>query len=261
MSAKVLANLAGWEKTFKDVLIPDLPEVNAQAEQRKAIAGNLEALPEATQLAAGLNKFNFEQLQSMLKMAIPGYDEIMGTGSKQIASMLKGDLPQDVQEMIQRSRGARSFAGGYGGSGMAGAAEAKDIGLGSLDIIREGFSHAERWIQSARLPQLADVSAMFRSPEKQIADAYTERNNRFNYDFLKAKQAAMPTGTERALTGLTDWVEGILASAATMGISNVMGGGGPVEGAAGGMGGTSMGSGGGALGMWGSGGGKLGGYG
>lgn len=267
MSAKVLANLAGWTPAYgtSDFLpfIPDLPEVSAQKEQRKAIAGNLEALPEATQLAGGINKFNFEQLQTMLKAAIPGYDEIMGTQSKQLTSMLKGELPQDVQESIQRSRGAKSFAGGFGGSGAAGAAEAQSLGLASLDLIREGLSSSERWLQSAasRLPQLADASAMFISPQQQISFAVGERNNRFNYDMYKAKVAASGSRSDNALTGLTDWVEGILASAATMGISNAMGGGSPTEGAAGGMGGTSMGGGGGALGMWGSGGGKFGGYG
>src|SRR6185436_8407496 len=75
MSAKVLANLLGTTPSYgtSDFLgyIPDLPEISAQTEQKKAIAGNIAALPEATQLAAGINKFNFQQLQDMLKAAIP----------------------------------------------------------------------------------------------------------------------------------------------------------------------------------------------
>src|SRR6185436_9073498 len=107
--------------------------------QKKTIATNLAALPNIEELGASINKFNFTQLQDMLKAAIPNYDEIMQTGGKQLSSMLKGEVPEDVQRLVQRSRGAKSFAGGYGGSGMAGAAEAEDLGLTSLGIIREGL--------------------------------------------------------------------------------------------------------------------------
>src|SRR5678815_3120526 len=232
MSAKVLANLLGTTPAYgtSDFLgyIPDLPEISAQTEQKKAIAGNIAALPEATQLAAGISKFNFQQLQDMLKAAIPNYDEIMQTGGKQISSMLRGEVPEDVQRVVQRSRGAKSFAGGYGGSGMAGAAEAEDLGLTSLGIIREGLSASERWLQAAssRLPRLADATSMFISPQQQIGFAVEERNNRFNYDLYKAKVAASGSRLEHGLAGLTDWVEGTLASAATMGLGGAMGGGG-----------------------------------
>ncbi len=235
----VLANLLGTAKTFKDVKIPDLVDVNAQAEQQKAIAGNIAALPGATELAGGINKFNFDQLQTMLKAAIPNYDEIMQTGGKQLSSFLRGELPADVQRTIQRSQGAKAFAGGYGGSGFAGAGEAEKLGLQSLDLIREGLSSSERWFQAAssRLPQLANASSMFISPAQQIANTRENVTNRFNYDFLKAKQAAMPKGWEIAVNGLTDWLENIGASAATMGIGGAMGSGG--GGSGGGMGGLS----------------------
>jgi hypothetical protein len=251
MSAKVLANLLGTTPAYgtSDFLgyIPDLPEISAQTEQKKAIAGNIAALPEATQLAAGINKFNFQQLQDMLKAAIPNYDEIMQTGGRQLSSMLRGEVPEDVQRVVQRSRGAKSFAGGYGGSGMAGAAEAEDLGLTSLGIIREGLSASERWLQAAssRLPRLADATSMFISPQQQIGFAVEERNNRFNYNLYKAKVAASASRKENAVTGLTDWVEGILASAATMGIGGAMGGGDGMTSMMGGAG-AGAGSGGGA---------------
>jgi len=226
MSAEVLANLIGTKKTFKTVKIPELADVNAQAVQQQTIAGNIAAAPGATQLAGYINKFNFDELQKMVREATPYYDEIMQTGGRQLSSMLRGEVPEDVQRVVQRSRGAKSFAGGYGGSGMAGAAEAEDLGLTSLGIIREGLSASERWLQSVRLPQLADVSGMFLSPQRAVDRAYDERNNRWNFNFLKAQQANMPKGWEIAVTGLTDWLENIGASAATMGISGAMGGGG-----------------------------------
>jgi len=164
-------------------VVPDLADV-----QKKTIATNLAALPASEEVGAGINKFNFDQLQTMLKAAIPGYDEIMQTGGKQITSMLKGEVPLDVQQTIQRSRGAKSFAGGYGGSGMAGAAEAQSLGLSSLDLIREGLSSAERWTTAAasRLPALYDASKMFLNYEDV-----------FNRDWLAAKVQAAPDPGKR----------------------------------------------------------------
>jgi len=164
-------------------VVPDLADV-----QEKTIATNLAAIPKIEELGASINKFNFQQLQDMLKAAIPNYDEIMQTGGRQLSSMLRGEVPEDVQRVVQRSRGAKSFAGGYGGSGMAGAAEAEDLGLTSLGIIREGLSASERWLQAAssRLPGLYDVSKMFLNNEDQ-----------FNRDWLAAKVEAAPDPGKR----------------------------------------------------------------
>lgn len=240
MSAKVLAGILGTEgKIGRDFvpLIPDLPTIDVQTEQNKAIAGNIAALPQANLLASGVNKFNFDELQKMYQAAVPGYQEMLDTGGKQINSMLKGELPPDVQRTIERSSGAKSFAGGYGGSGMAGAASAESVGLSSLSLIREGLSVSERWLQSAasRLPHLADSTSMFISPAQQISVDAEERKNQFNYQMMRAKYAASPNAMDNAITGLTDWVEGILASAATMGVSGAMGGGGSGGGGIGGM--------------------------
>ena len=71
---------------------------------------------------------------------------------------------------------------------------------------------------------------MFISPQQQIGFAVEERNNRFNYNLYKAKVAASASRAENAFTGLTDWLENIGASAATMGISGAMGGSGSMMG-------------------------------
>ncbi len=164
-------------------VVPDLADV-----QKKTIATNLAAIPNIEELGASINKYNLDEIQKMLRAAIPGYDEIMQTGGRQINSMLRGELPLDVQEQIKRSSGAKSFAGGFGGSPMAGAVEAQALGLGSLDVIRKGLTSAERWMSSAsnRLPALYDVSKMFFNYEDQ-----------FNRDWLAAKVEAAPDPGKR----------------------------------------------------------------
>ena len=164
-------------------VVPDLADV-----QKKTIAANLAALPKIEEVGAGINKFDFDQLQMMLKAAIPHYDEIMGEGGSAIVDMLKGKLPKPVEEQILRKRGAASYASGFGGSQMAFAADAQSLGLASLDLIREGLSSAERWTNAAasRLPALYDVSKMFFNPEDQ-----------FNRDWLAAKVEAAPDPGKR----------------------------------------------------------------
>jgi len=245
MSANVLASLLGlMGKQGPDLakMMPELADITTQASQLKAIEGNIAALPKAEELASGVNKFNFDELQKMYQAAVPGYDEMMKTGGTQINSMLKGELPLDVQRSIQRSRGAKSFAGGYGGSPMAGGAEAQSLGLASLDLIREGLSSSERWLASAssRLPHLSDATSMFISPMQQYSADINERNTQWNRLWAKRQLEAQPTAKEQAAIGLLDWVENIGASAATMGIGGAMGGS-PGAGS-GGSGGGGMGS-------------------
>ena len=230
MSAQVLANIAGWTVTGPKLakLMPDLQDINVQAEQKKAIEGNIAEMPQITALQSQLNKFNSDEIKKMYEAAVPGYDEMMTTGGKQINSMLKGELPEDVQRQIARSSGAKSYAGGYGGSPMAGAASAESLGLASLNLIREGLSSTERWLASAssRLPHLADATSMFVSPMQQLQADVQERNTQWNRLWAKRQLQAMPTGLEQAGIGITDWLENIGASAATMGMGMGMGGGG-----------------------------------
>jgi hypothetical protein len=164
-------------------VVPDLADV-----QKKTIATNLAAIPNVEELGASINKFNFEELQKMYRESVPGFADMMQTGGRQINSMLRGELPLDVQQQIKRSSGAKSFSGGFGGSPMAGAVEAQALGLGSLDVIREGLTSAERWMSSAssRLPGLYDVSKMFFNPE-----------DTFNRDWLAAKVEAAPDPGKR----------------------------------------------------------------
>ncbi len=164
-------------------VVPDLADV-----QKKTIATNLAAIPNIEELGASINKFNFKQLQDMLKEAIPGYDELMGLQSKNLIAGQKGELPEGVQRTLQRSSAAHAFSGGYGGSPAASFGEAETLGLSSLKYIQDSMTATERWMSSAssRLPGLYDVSKMFVNFEDQ-----------FNRDWLAAKVEAAPDPGKR----------------------------------------------------------------
>lgn len=170
---------------------PDMPSYNAldpQQEQKKAVEGNTAALPGIEKLASGVNAFNQQQIQKMLESSIPMYNSLKSGISSNIDSMMKGNLPKDVQDQIQNSAAARSMGSGVAGSGMGRNLVARDLGLNSLDLTQKGLSSAENWIKtmsSIEQPGMFNVSSMFLTPQQQWGMDTQERDNAFQYNWNK----------------------------------------------------------------------------
>src|SRR5207247_9526338 len=96
-------------------VVPTLPELTLPAEQQKAIQANVAAVPGAAALA----KLSQEQLKAMAEFAFPGFGTAGDQISRNIQSQLRGEIPTDVSEAVQRSDAGRALRGGYAGTGMA----------------------------------------------------------------------------------------------------------------------------------------------
>ncbi len=183
---------------------PITPDLGASA--AKAISANQTNLPGAEKLATSTNTFNQDEMMRMLRKAVPFYDQLQSKTRSIIDSQLSGQIPQDVQNAIERSGAARAIAGGYGGSGMHGNLVARDLGLTSLDLTQRGLDSASKWLSqtaSMNMPQNQfNLSSMFISPEMQ-----------FNRDTLEAGIAAAPDPSAR---GAFDTEMGILGMAASV---------------------------------------------
>ncbi len=232
----ILASLPVFQGKKPEV--PEFAPINAQAEQNRAIGGNVAAFAGASRLGGMVNTFNQGQLLTMLRAAIPGYDDIMNKGSGLVQSYLRGEVPKDVQDQIGRNAAERSLSGGYGGSGMARNLEARDLGLTSLQLTQEGLSSAQRWMDSATAratPQMFDVTSMFISPTQQIETSFRESNRRWERDWLAAKINAAPepwaAHLGQTLDSIADTALSMLASYG----GGMMGGGGGGGGMGGGM--------------------------
>lgn len=194
---------------------PRLPEwkpIDPAAEQKKGIQENLAALPEAAGYASQVNAYNQAELDKMWKTAMPNIDSIKKAAGSNIESMLKGVIPQDVQNAVQNSAAARALGGGYGGSGMGRSLVARDLGLTSLDLTQRGLTAAERWMtftRKALMPDQFDVTDMFLTPAQRLAFVVNERDSQFQYDYLKAQIDAMPGPIAR---GLHDTIMSLVAS-------------------------------------------------
>lgn len=108
--------------------------VNLSDETAKAVAGNLE---------------NYPAISELLDKIIPGFSDILSTGLENTASELRGEIPQDVREAIQRSDAFQALQGGFSGTPMGRALTARDLGLTSLNLTQLGANSAQLWTQIA----------------------------------------------------------------------------------------------------------------
>jgi hypothetical protein len=118
----------------------------------QAMAG--QSINFGVQNAPFVNYENMSQLQSLLGQAMPGYQQffsglqgmIPGMQATQTNMMnqanqlMTGQVPQDVQQQIQRNAAFTSLMGGSAGAGTGatGAITARDLGLTSLQLMGQG---------------------------------------------------------------------------------------------------------------------------
>lgn len=207
------------------VKAPPAPKVNAGEEAGKAIAANIENLPQAQTLAEQVNKFNQQELMDQLKEFAPYAQETARAQSKNLLEQAQGKIPKDVADQIYRSTAARSLAGGTGGSQYAGNLTARDLGLTSLQLMNQSLANSNVYLSGVRQNLMApnfDVASMFISPSQQIQTQMWNETNRFNRDYLAnqlraAQSAATAFGNslQQMGTGLTGAAMGGLGTMMT----------------------------------------------
>ena len=143
-------------------------------EQSKSLLGNIANFDDITKLGDLYRNFITSQEEALL----PGYKDTLALGEKATQNILRqgdqlvsGNLPDDVKDQIYRSDAFTALSGGYGGSGMAHSLTARDLGLTSLDLMRQGAemigrggNSAQQWSSMAR-GDIMNPSSQFLSPE------------------------------------------------------------------------------------------------
>lgn len=192
----------GEEVFGKKPVIPKRPSYEDIATRN--VAFNLGLLPQASALA----QLSTAELLKGLEAALPGYGELLKTGTRQISSQLRGELPSDVGRLVSQRAAERAVAGGFGGSGMGRNLELRDLGLTSLDVINQALPVAERWMAQAQ-GRTFDFSKMFLLLETAIAGAEED----FQTALLEAGIEAAPDPETR---GQFDTAMTILGMAVSM---------------------------------------------
>lgn len=167
--------------------IPQFTPTDLGTEQSKAISENIASLPQAENLASQTNQFNINQIQSMLRQVIQGYDSMVGGVTRNINDELSGKIPADVSAAVQTSDAARALSGGFAGSGMHGNLVARDLGLTSLDLTQKGINTVQSWLMamnSINAPGMFNLSNMFVSPMQQAQVTQQNNQGQFQRDYV-----------------------------------------------------------------------------
>jgi hypothetical protein len=199
--------------------VPNAPAwnpVSLTAAQQSANAGNQAALPGAEQTIGQANQFGQSQLTGALNEQIPGLQGILQAGSGDIQSELNGQLPADVIGQIQAQDASTAAGGGFGGSGLAHNATARDLGLTSLQLTNQGIQNAQSWTANARqnlvAPQ-ASVTSAFISPEQQYQAQEQQAANQWQQAWLQSQLGAAPDPHSVGGVNLGSQVIGTIAGA------------------------------------------------
>lgn len=175
--------------------------------------------------AVTANAANMPEITALLEKILPGYSDMVAQGSKNTLSLLRGELPKDVQDKVRRNSAYKAFTGGYGGSGMSKALTARDFGRTSLDLMQVGENSAQRW---AALTQSSVAPYAIRADQQ--ADA-TFKNNLYRQatEQFKMNVAAAP---DPAAAGKFNTIATIGGTAASFGLGALGGAGGGTKAAA-----------------------------
>jgi len=182
--------------------VPELKPINFEQEQTNAIRQNIAALEPATKLAEKTTAAEQSLLETQLRRAIPGYDQIVQQASKNIGAALSGELSPEVSAQVQRSTAGRALSGGFGaGSGFGRSLTARDLGLTSLQLQNQGLAQAQNFIQQQRafgMAQPFSVSSMFITPAQRIGAIQEQQARMYGRDLTAAQVAAAPSPMAQA---------------------------------------------------------------
>lgn len=206
---------------------PPAPYVDPSQEALKAILGNLRNLPEAAKLGARSQEELDQQYLSMLQRLIPGFGQTNANIGKNIESMSRGELPQDVQNLIQRNAAEMGVSTGTSGSDFDKYRSLRNLGLTSLQATDQALNSAARWMQAVAggAPKI-NFTNSFISPEQQIRTQMWNEENRWNVAWLETQLKAQPSNSEQAWAQVLDYVADFATTAAGAGMGSVGGGGG-----------------------------------
>lgn len=207
--------------------VPTFTPIDVQAEQQRAITGNLGALPDAVRLGSEVNAASTAEFLKMMERILPGFSQLNSKALGNIQSLLSGEVPQDVENFIGRKAAERGVTRGTGGSQFDKYGALRDLGLMSLELTDKGLDSATRWMSATtgRVPMM-DFTNMFITPQQQIATTEWNKTMQWNRDWLHNQIRALPNQYQEAAAGFFDSVEEIGSSVLSAYAGGAMGGGG-----------------------------------
>lgn len=217
--------------------VPDFHWTDLVQQQLDTTAGNMGVLPKSEQLGAGVNDFMRGERNKTLA-GIPGFDEIEGLQVDNLKNWLSGKLSPEAASQINRHSNAHAFGGGYGNSGMKADLEARDLGIGALQLQQNAMGQAGNYLgheASLRAIPEFNPASMFINPMAAAQFNAQQEAAKLQQQWLKARIDAQPQPWQQSI--MDSWEKG-MSMADSIGSSylgNMAGG----KGGGGGMGGQA----------------------
>lgn len=224
MASSVLATALGLRGDNPEKL--DLINIDPTQVQQETITGNLRNAQGAFQLADLANTFSTEQLLKQLEMMLPGFANMRDQITGVLGSKLRGEVPRDVKNLLERNAAEKGIAMGTSGSRFNEYDELRNLGLTSLGIQNEGIAQGANWLRSMPQAQKMDFTSMFFTPQQRLNFEFQQAQANKPIEWLNNQIDALPSNMERAAAGFLDWAATTGTSIMNMGIGNIMGGGG-----------------------------------
>ena len=170
-----------------------------------------------TQKALESNLANYPDIAALLDKILPGYGDMLKQGGKNTLSLLKGEIPQDVQDSLRRSSAFKALKGGYAGSAMDLAGKAESYGETSLGLSQLGGNAAQNW---AAIAQRSASPFLISGPQQAEMTFKNNLGNQATQQF-KYNIAAAP---DPSAAGIFNLQTALGAMAASFGLSSAASG-------------------------------------
>jgi hypothetical protein len=129
-----------------------------------ATAGNLANYPAINELTGNINTTNREAVLANVGANIPNYTGLIGQRSGNIQANLAGEVPKDVQNLLQTQAAERGIAAGIPGSQAIDYSNLASLGLTSLQRQDTGAQQLGSALSTVPNTPIADPSSMMVSP-------------------------------------------------------------------------------------------------
>lgn len=206
--------------------VPVFKKVDIGAEQETGVREMEELLPSLAAFAEQFNQFSSEQMMAQLERMLPGYAQLLAQGTENIQAMMRGEVPDDVQDQLERQAAERGVTLGYGGgSGFGQNQFLRNFGLTSLQLTQQGLNSAMNWMnQAASRAPVFNMASAFLPIDQRVALRAQENQFQFQRDWLKAKVKAIPSGGRAFAITALDEIQELAFSALKMYMGGAMGG-------------------------------------
>lgn len=136
----------------------------------QAIGGNIGNLGADSALTAGADAASAVGAALPFEINLPGYESNLNQAATNTSQELQGQVPQDVQALLQEQAAERGVATGQSpGSPNTNAAYLQALGLTSLGQEQQGQSNLAQLIGETPTGPGFNPSSMFVTPEQQQA--------------------------------------------------------------------------------------------